>query len=72
MSVKRIRHSKRTAVRREIGDQMMMIAEEAGTVPTVETLMSSPISNVIQFAANDYGYGRTNVTPSLIGSVLCF
>ena len=59
MSVQRIRHSKRMAMRREIGDQMMMRAEEAGTVPTVETLMASPISKFIQFAANDCGYGGT-------------
>ena len=38
---------------------MMMRAEEAGTVPAVQTLMSSPISKCIQFAANDCGYGGT-------------
>ena len=53
MSVQRICHSKTMAMRREIGDQMMTRAEEAGTVLTVETLMASPISKFIQFSAND-------------------
>ena len=58
LSAKQIRYRKRLAARRQVGDEMLARAEME-EVPTVETLMASPLSKFIHFAANDCGYTGT-------------
>ena len=53
LSVKRLRYHKRMAMRRDIGNQMLARAEIV--VPSVESLMISPLSKYIHFATNDCG-----------------
>ena len=60
LSAKRIRYRKRLAARRQVGDEMLARAEME-EVPTVETLMASPLSKFIHFAANDCGYSGTRL-----------
>lgn len=60
MSAKRIRYRKRLAARRQVGDEMLERAEME-EVPTVETLMASPLSKFIHFAANNCGYAGTRM-----------
>ena len=57
MSVKRVRYRKRMSMRRQLGDEMLMRAEV--DVPSVESLMASPLAKFIHFAANDCGYSGT-------------
>ena len=54
LSVKRVRYRKRMSSRKHLGDEMLMRAEVE--VPSVESLMASPLSRFIQFAANDCGW----------------
>ena len=58
LSAKQICYRKRLAARRQVGDKMLAGAEME-EVPTVETLMASPLSKFIHFAANDCGYAGT-------------
>ena len=54
LSVKRVCYRKIMSMRRQWGDEMLMRAEI--DVPSVESLMASPLSKFIHFAANDCGY----------------
>ena len=60
LSVKRICYCKRLATRKQVGNKMFRRAKME-EVPTVETLMASPLSKFIHFAANDCGYARTRL-----------
>ena len=60
LSTKKLRYRKRMALRRREGDDMLLRAE-GEQVPSVETLMASPLSNFIHFAANDCGYSGTRL-----------
>ena len=57
ISPKHRKHKQRMSERRQMGDEMMLRAEV--DVPSVESLMASPLSRFIHFAANDCGYGGT-------------
>lgn len=62
MCVKQARHCKRMSVHCEIEDNMLMRAE---IVPTLESLVASPLLKFIQFAAHycvDGGTRRDIIT----------
>ena len=56
-TIKRERYLKRMSSRRSLGDEMLARADVY--VPSMESLMASPLSKFIQFAANDCGYTGT-------------
>ena len=58
LSSERLRYRERLAPRRQVGDEMLGRAEME-EVPFVETLMTSPLSRFIHFAANDCVYSET-------------
>ena len=58
LTSKQLTYRKRLTLKRQVGDKMLGRAE-IEEVPSVETLMDSPLSRFIHFAVNDCCYSGT-------------
>ena len=58
LSSKQLRYRKRLTLRQQVGDEMLG-RTEMEEIPSVETLVTSPLSRFIHSAASDCGYSGT-------------